>query len=90
MRAFVRKGYVVFDGVRRYEEGVEIPPSIIATVVANQSWKIEVQNGKQKGKESTESKKEPAETAGSDREEEGEITDSVINRMMKFKETKKR
>lgn len=93
MEAFVKKGYVVFDGAKRYEGGTQLPPSVIPYAMATQSWKIEVNDGKQERKESPKVKEETRKTTSDDRkerEEVEEIVDSTINRMMKYSDTKKR
>lgn len=61
-KAIVRKGYIVYFQSKRYSEGMEIPSAILPTVLANQSWKVEV--------------KEDAKSKEKERAEEGEKTES--------------
>ena len=68
MAAIVRKGYIVICGGKRYEEGMEIPSSVLKDVVEKQSWKVEVKDGKkEEGKEVKRQKEEKLEDISSNR-----------------------
>jgi hypothetical protein len=41
MRYSVRNGYTVFDNIRSYEAGMEIPALISERILKEQGWKIE-------------------------------------------------
>jgi hypothetical protein len=86
MKVIVRQGYIVFVRNRKYEAGAQIPASDVQEVLANQSWKVEVFNGKkEKGSEETET----AAATGSGKEKEV-IKDIAVDRMIKAEHTKKR
>lgn len=68
MTAVVRKGYIVICGGKRYEEGAEVPSSVLKSVLEKQSWKVEVKDGeKEKGKEVKGQKEEKLEDVSSNR-----------------------
>lgn len=85
MKATVKNTYVVYFGDKRFKGGEEIPPSLISEVLKTQEWKIQVTEDVKKEKETS-----SGEGADKEREEEKEIKDITVNRMMDEKHTKKR
>lgn len=81
--AIVKAGYVVFDGINKYEAGMTIPASILKKVLENQSWKVI--NEKQ------EETKENQKTATDfNNGQEKEIEDIINNRMLSSTKIKKK
>ena len=86
MKATVRKGYIVFYRNNKYEAGSEIPASILKEVVENQSWKLEVSDGKEKDK--IKSSRDTDKTK--EQEQEKEIRELVSDRMIDGSTVKKK
>jgi len=84
MKLVVKETYVVMHNNLRWKGGEVIPPQYTQAVLNTQSWKVEDKDVKEESKTSSSrgAEKEP--------EQEKEIEEIKVDRMMTEKTTKKR